>query len=50
MLWACASVAPAQASGRVETVPGMPPVPDPANLYSETGAVSYTHLTLPTKA
>jgi YVTN family beta-propeller protein len=25
-----------QASWAVETVPGMPPVPDPANLYSET--------------
>jgi YVTN family beta-propeller protein len=27
-----------QATGRVETVPGMPPVTDPANLYSETTA------------
>ncbi|MET0850482.1 MAG: YncE family protein [Candidatus Rokuibacteriota bacterium] len=32
---AAAQSAPA---GRVETVPGMPPVADPANLYSETGA------------
>jgi YVTN family beta-propeller protein len=31
--------AAAQPGGRaIETVPGMPPVPDPANLYSETGA------------
>ena len=31
--------AAAQPSGRaIETVPGMPPVPDPANLYSEAGA------------
>lgn len=28
----CAAIA------AIETVPGMPPVPDPANLYSETGA------------
>lgn len=27
----------AAANAAVETVPGMPPVPDPANLYSETG-------------
>ncbi len=27
-----------QAAGRVETAPGMPPVPDPTNLYSETTA------------
>ncbi len=33
-LWA--SVCGAQAGARVETVPGMPPVVDPANLYSET--------------
>ena len=31
--------AAAQTGARaIETVPGMPPVPDPANLYSETGA------------
>ena len=31
--------AAAQPAGRaIETVPGMPPVPDPANLYSEAGA------------
>ena len=28
----------ALAAGRSQTVPGMPPVADPANLYSETGA------------
>ena len=33
-LWA--GVAAAQGARPVETVPGMPPVPDPANLYSET--------------
>ena len=32
-LWA--GVAAAQGGSPVETVPGMPPVPDPANLYSE---------------
>ena len=32
-LWA--GVAAAQGGRTVETVPGMPPVPDPANLYSE---------------
>jgi YVTN family beta-propeller protein len=31
-------IAAAQGAGPVETVPGMPPVPNPANLYSETGA------------
>jgi len=31
-------VAAAQGARPVETVPGMPPVPDPANLYSETRA------------
>jgi YVTN family beta-propeller protein len=35
-LWA--GVAAAQGGRPVETVPGMPPVPDPANLYSETRA------------
>jgi len=38
-----ALVAPAHAQSpprSVETVPGMPPVPDPANLYSETRALS----------
>ena len=35
-LWA--GVAAAQGARPVETVPGMPPVPDPANLYSETRA------------
>ena len=34
-LWAWSAVAQ-QTSRGVETVPGMPPVPDPANLYSET--------------
>lgn len=37
----CAAMAHAQApstAGAVATVPGMPPVPDPANLYSETVA------------
>jgi YVTN family beta-propeller protein len=39
VLWALTLVASAaEASGRVETVPGMPPVPDPANLYGETAA------------
>jgi YVTN family beta-propeller protein len=33
-----ASRAISQATGRVETVPGMPPVTNPTNLYSETGA------------
>ncbi len=33
-LWA--GVAAAQGARPVETVPGMPPVPDPTNLYSET--------------
>ena len=31
-----ASRATPQATGRVETVPGMPPVTNPTNLYSET--------------
>lgn len=35
-LWA--GIAAAQGARPVETVPGMPPVPDPANLYSETRA------------
>jgi YVTN family beta-propeller protein len=35
-LWA--GVAAAQGARSVETVPGMPPVPDPTNLYSETRA------------
>jgi YVTN family beta-propeller protein len=35
-LWA--GVAAAQGARAVETVPGMPPVPDPTNLYSETRA------------
>jgi YVTN family beta-propeller protein len=35
-LWA--GVAAAQGARPVETVPGMPPVPDPSNLYSETRA------------
>ena len=34
----CAPPRPAGAGGAVETVPGMPPVADPANLYSETPA------------
>jgi YVTN family beta-propeller protein len=33
-----AGVAAAQGARPVETVPGMPPVPDPTNLYSETRA------------
>ena len=39
-LWGLSlGVAAAQTGGRaIETVPGMPPVPDPANLYSEAGA------------
>jgi YVTN family beta-propeller protein len=39
-LWGLSlGAAAAQPSGRaIETVPGMPPVPDPANLYSEAGA------------
>jgi YVTN family beta-propeller protein len=37
VLWVGAAAA--QPAGRaIDTVPGMPPVPDPANLYSETGA------------
>jgi YVTN family beta-propeller protein len=33
------TLAPAAPSaGTLQTIPGMPPVPDPANLYSETGA------------
>lgn len=35
---AAASAAPAAAVGAVITVPGMPPVADPANLYRETAA------------
>ncbi len=31
---------PAEAAAQVDTVPGMPPVPDPANLYSETAKMS----------
>ena len=58
------AAAPASAAQRVATVPGMAPVSDALNLYSETAAgklsaatagalervyaVSYTHLTLPT--
>jgi len=39
-LWVLSlGAAAAQPSGRaIETVPGMPPVPDPANLYGEAGA------------
>ena len=33
-----ATLAWAQAPATVKTVPGMPPVPDPSNLYSETAA------------
>ncbi|MEO5765285.1 MAG: hypothetical protein ABIR52_08250, partial [Casimicrobiaceae bacterium] len=33
-----ASAVGAQAPATVSTVPGMPPVPDAANLYSEIGA------------
>jgi YVTN family beta-propeller protein len=32
------AAAPAAGSGAIVTVPGMPPVPDPKNLYSETTA------------
>ena len=32
------SVAAAGSAAAIETVPGMPPVVDPANLYSETTA------------
>ncbi len=36
--WLPAAVAPAQPSmPAIDTVPGMPPVRDPRNLYSETG-------------
>lgn len=35
--WAGARTQPIAATTAVETVPGMPPVIDPANLYSETG-------------
>ncbi len=31
---------PAEAGAQIEPVPGMPPVPDPANLYSETAKMS----------
>jgi YVTN family beta-propeller protein len=34
----CAGIAAAQPARQIETVPGMPPVVDPANLYSETAA------------
>ena len=34
--WAWSAAAGQQAPRGVETVPGMPPVPDPSNLYSET--------------
>jgi hypothetical protein len=39
-LWVLSlGAAAAQTGARaIETVPGMPPVPDPANLYSEAGA------------
>ena len=37
-LWAIAQTGTAASPGAVATVAGMPPVPDPANLYSETGA------------
>ena len=39
-LWlqSVAAVAAQPAGRAIETVPGMPPVPDPANLYSEAGA------------
>ena len=33
-----AAFAWAQAPAPVATIPGMPPVPDPSNLYSETAA------------
>src|SRR5262247_3340613 len=35
VLWAGAAVAQPRT---IQTVPGMPPVPDPLNLYSETAA------------
>ena len=38
VLLALIGFASAQAPGGVQTVPGMPPVADPANLYSETAA------------
>jgi YVTN family beta-propeller protein len=38
MLFAAVACHGAIAAGPVETVPGMPGVPDPGNLYSETGA------------
>ena len=39
LLWALSSAPPWRSRGAaVETVPGMPPVPDPGNLYSEAGA------------
>ncbi|HXF46856.1 MAG TPA: YncE family protein [Burkholderiaceae bacterium] len=37
-LLAAAALAAAAQPVAIQTVPGMPPVPDPANLYSETGA------------
>jgi YVTN family beta-propeller protein len=37
-LIAAAGLAAAPAFSQIETVPGMPPVPDPQNLYSETTA------------
>ena len=41
--WAAAWAAPLDvAFGAIETVPGMPPVTDPANLYSETAAGKFS--------
>jgi len=43
---ACLAIAAATlalcARAQVDTVPGMPPVPDPKNLYSETGAGNFS--------
>jgi YVTN family beta-propeller protein len=38
LLAAAFGTAASLATAQVQTVPGMPPVPDPKNLYSETGA------------
>ena len=40
--WAVAVAAPLALAGPIETVPGMPPVVDPTNLYSETAAGKFS--------
>ena len=38
LLFAALGFTLCEANAQIQTVPGMPPVPDPQNLYSETGA------------